>query len=137
MISSDFCRALVSDDENNQRATPDAFEILHLIVDKRLGARRLTVVDATNARLRDRKPLIAMARRHRAPTVAIVFNLPARTCLIRNAQRLDRRVEPDVIRRHAHNVRLALDTLGREGIRRRYILHSAKAIDEAVIRRPK
>jgi protein phosphatase len=29
VVSSDFCRALVSDDENDQSATSDAFDVLH------------------------------------------------------------------------------------------------------------
>ena len=48
VISSDFCRGLVSDDENDQAATSDAFEVLHFIAGKRLAAGRLTVIDATN-----------------------------------------------------------------------------------------
>ena len=48
VISSDFCRGLVADDENDQAATRDAFDVLHYIVGKRLAAGRLTVVDATN-----------------------------------------------------------------------------------------
>ena len=48
VLSSDFCRALVSDDENNQAATRDAFEVLHFIAAKRLAAGKLTVIDATN-----------------------------------------------------------------------------------------
>ncbi|MEG4811864.1 AAA family ATPase, partial [Microcoleus sp. F8-D1] len=48
IISSDYCRGLVSDDENNQAATADAFEVLHLIAAKRLAAGKLTVIDATN-----------------------------------------------------------------------------------------
>src|SRR5579864_206528 len=48
VISSDYCRALVADDENDQAATNDAFDVLHFIAAKRLAAGRLTVVDATN-----------------------------------------------------------------------------------------
>ena len=48
IVSSDACRGLVSDDENSQAATPDAFELLHFIARKRLAAGKLTVVDATN-----------------------------------------------------------------------------------------
>ena len=47
VISSDFCRGLVSDDENDQRATLDAFAVLHFVARKRLAAGKLTVVDAT------------------------------------------------------------------------------------------
>src|SRR5581483_8202278 len=48
VLSSDFCRGLVSDDENDQSATNEAFELLHYIARKRLSAARLTVIDATN-----------------------------------------------------------------------------------------
>jgi protein phosphatase len=37
VISSDFCRALVSDDENDQGATGDAFDVLGFIAAKRLA----------------------------------------------------------------------------------------------------
>ncbi len=47
-LSSDACRAMVSDDQNNQVVTKDAFEVLHFIAAKRLALGRLTVVDATN-----------------------------------------------------------------------------------------
>ena len=58
VISSDFCRGLVSDDENDQAASADAFEILHFIAGKRLAAGRLTVVDATNTQPAARKALV-------------------------------------------------------------------------------
>ncbi|MFJ4786659.1 AAA family ATPase [Streptomyces sp. NPDC088794] len=48
VISSDFCRGLVSDDENDQGATKDAFDVLHYIAGKRLAAGRRTVVDSTS-----------------------------------------------------------------------------------------
>ena len=44
ILSSDDCRELVSDDENSQAATKDAFEVLHFIARKRLAAGKLTVV---------------------------------------------------------------------------------------------
>ena len=38
VISSDFCRGLVADDENDQAATADAFDVLTYIAGKRLAA---------------------------------------------------------------------------------------------------
>ena len=55
VISSDFCRALVSDDENNQAASEAAFEVLYNIVSQRLKLAKLTVVDATNVQESARK----------------------------------------------------------------------------------
>ena len=48
ILSSDFCRGLVADDENDQSASRDAFDVLHYIAGKRLAAGRRTVVDATS-----------------------------------------------------------------------------------------
>jgi protein phosphatase len=36
VLSSDFCRGLVSDGENNQSATNEAFDVFHYITRKRL-----------------------------------------------------------------------------------------------------
>jgi protein phosphatase len=55
VLSSDYCRGLVSDDENNQACSKDAFEVLRFIAAKRLAAGKLTVVDATNVMPEDRK----------------------------------------------------------------------------------
>lgn len=86
-VSSDACRALVSDDEADQSASAAAFELVHLITEKRLAARRLTVIDATNLKVRDRKPLLALARRFHAPVVTFAFLLDAATCVARNRER--------------------------------------------------
>src|SRR5215213_7847890 len=64
VLSSDYCRGLVSDNENDQAATKDAFEVLQFIAAKRLAAGRLTVIDATNTQPEARKPLVALAREY-------------------------------------------------------------------------
>ncbi|HNV41694.1 MAG TPA: ATP-binding protein, partial [Ornithinibacter sp.] len=63
IVSSDACRAMVSDDENDQNATPDAFELLNHIVGTRLRRGLLTVVDATNVQSKARAELVSLARR--------------------------------------------------------------------------
>src|SRR5262247_1180308 len=90
VLSSDFCRGLVSDDENDQAATKNAFEVLHFIASKRLAAGKLAVIDATNVQPEARKPLVALAREFHVLPVAIVFNLPDRLCQDRNRVRSDR-----------------------------------------------
>ena len=87
VLSSDFCRGLVSDDENDQAATKDAFAVLHFIAARRLAAGRLTVVDATNVQRESRKPLVALAREHDLFPVAIVLDLPEAVCQERNRGR--------------------------------------------------
>ena len=90
VVSSDFCRGLVADDENDQSATKDAFELLHFIAGKRMEGGRLTVVDATSVKREDRAPLVTLARKHHFLPVAIVFNLPERLCQDRNRDRPER-----------------------------------------------
>ena len=117
ILSSDFCRGLVSDDETDQTATNDAFEVLRFIAAKRLAAGKLTVIDATNVQADARKPLIALAREYHYLTVAIVFNMPAKLCHERNEARPDRNLKPHAIRQQHQQLRRSLKGLKREGFR--------------------
>src|SRR5881394_1808101 len=80
ILSSDFCRGLVSDDENDQAATPDAFDVLQYVADKRLARGLLTVIDATNVQPESRRPLVQLAREHDVLPVAIVLRLREDVC---------------------------------------------------------
>jgi protein phosphatase len=117
VLSSDFCRALVSDDENDQTATNDAFAVLHYIARKRLAAGRLTVVDATNVQPESRKPLVELAREFHVLPVAIVFDLPEKVCHERNQTRADRQFGPHVVRNQSAQLRRSIRGLEREGFR--------------------
>ena len=135
VISSDHCRALVSDDENNQEATKDAFEVLHYIAAKRLAGGKLTVVDATNVQPEARKPLVALAREHHVIPVAIVLNLPNRLCEDRNRDRPDRNFGPHVIRQQSQQLRRSIRNLKREGFRHIYEFTTPEEVDAVVIER--
>ena len=137
VLSSDFCRGLVSDDENNQAATKDAFEILHFIAAKRLAAGKLTVVDATNVQPEARKPLVALAREYHVLPVAIVLNPPTRVCEDRNRQRSDRNFGPHVIRQQTQQLRRSIRNLKREGFRHIFEFSTPEEIDAVVIQREK
>ncbi len=102
VVSSDTCRALVGDDEAEQTASTAAVELLAFIADKRLAARRLTVIDATNVRPADRKPLRALAKKYHAPVVALLLLTDRKTCVEHNRLRPGRTVPAAVIaRQHA------------------------------------
>jgi len=73
ILSSDWCRGLVSDDPNDLDVTNEAFEVLHFIARKRLAAGKLTVVDATNVQTESRKSLVEIAREFHCLPVAIVL----------------------------------------------------------------
>ncbi|MGD0686397.1 MAG: polynucleotide kinase-phosphatase [Streptosporangiaceae bacterium] len=137
VISSDFCRGLVADDENDQAATPEAFELLHYIVGMRLKAGRLTVVDATSVQPDARKPLVALAREHDVLPVAIVLDVPEAVCVARNAARPDRDFGAHVIRRQHDQLRRSLKGLQREGFRTVHTLHGAEEIAGASVVRSK
>jgi protein phosphatase len=135
VISSDFCRALVSDDENNQAATNDAFEVLHFIAAKRLRAGKLTVIDATNVQPEARKSLIALAREYHCLPVALVMDMPERLCRDRNASRADRAFGEHVIRNQSSQLRKSLRNLEREGFRHVSIFKSPDELTGLTIRR--
>jgi protein phosphatase len=137
ILSSDTCRGLVSDDENNQAATKEAFEVLHFIAAKRLAAGKLTVIDATNVQPEARKPLVALAREHHLLPVAIVLDVPERTAHGRNAGRPDRTFGPHVIRQQSAQLHKSLRYLGKEGFRHVHVLRSEEDIATAEIVREK
>ncbi|MER5366245.1 polynucleotide kinase-phosphatase [Streptomyces sp. NPDC002722] len=134
IVSSDFCRGLVADDENDQSASRDAFDVLHYIVGKRLAAGRLTVVDATSVQSESRKQLVQLARSHDVLPIAIVLDLPEEVCIARNAARPDRADMPrHVIQRHRRELRRSLRGLEREGFRKVHILRTEEEADQAEV----
>ena len=135
ILSSDYCRGLVSDDENSQAATRDAFDVLHFIARKRLAAGKLVVVDATNVQPDARKPLVQLAREFHCLPVAIVLDLPERIAEDRNKVRPDRDFGAHVVRQQAQQLKRSLRGLQREGFRTVHVLKTPEEIDAAVIER--
>ncbi len=129
VLSSDRCRALVSDDENNQTATPDAFELLYYLAGKRLRNGLLTVVDATNVQPASRAELVRLAKEHHCIPVAIVLDLPEKVCETRNAARADRAFGKHVIYQQRSQLRRSLRNLKDEGFRHIHILRSVEEIE--------
>jgi len=135
VLSSDACRGMVSDDENDQTATNEAFDVLHYIARKRLAAGRLTVVDATNVQREARKPLVQLAREFHCLPVAIVFNLPKKLCEQRNRQREERNFGLHVIHQQRSQMRRGLRGLKREGLRHVFVMESEEEVDAATVQR--
>ncbi|MFJ1587610.1 polynucleotide kinase-phosphatase [Streptomyces sp. NPDC088197] len=134
VISSDFCRGLVSDDENDQSVSADAFDVLHYIAGKRLAAGRRTVVDATNVQAESRRELIKLAREYDVLPIAVVLDVPEQVCVARNAERPDRASLPrHVVQRHQRELRRSLRGLEREGFRKVHVLRGTEEIDSAEI----
>lgn len=108
VLSSDALRAAISGDEADQSASRAAFAALHRELARRLGAGRLTVVDATNLVAAHRRPLLARSMAAGIPAAAIVLDLPPAVVTARNVGRA-RVVDPDVVGRHLDRVRTVAD----------------------------
>ncbi|MET9560732.1 polynucleotide kinase-phosphatase [Streptomyces tauricus] len=138
VISSDFCRGLVADDENDQSASKDAFDVLNYIAVKRLAAGRRTVVDATSVQSDSRKQLIELARKYDVLPIAIVLDVPEEVCAERNALRTDRAGMPRrVVQRHVRELRRSLRSLEREGFRKVHVLRGVEEVESAEVRTEK
>lgn len=137
VISSDRCRGIVSDDENDLEATHDAFALLHYTAETRLRRRRLTVIDATNVRSEDRSELIKLAKSYHALVVAFVFDMPEELCHARNAERPDRNFGPHVVRNHIRSLRRGQKRMERDGVRFIYRFKTPEEVDAVEIARDK
>ena len=126
---------MVSDDENDQAVTKDAFEVLRFIAGKRLALGRLTVIDATNVQPEARKPLVELARQYHCLPVAIVLDLPERVCQERNRDRPDRDFGPHVVRNQTSQLRRSLRGLRKEGFRHVFVLETPEEVEAAAVER--
>ena len=133
VLSSDFCRGLVSNDENDQSATKDAFDVLGYIAGRRLAAGHLTVVDATNVQRDARRHLVELAKAHDVLPVAIVLDLPESLAVERNRGRADRDFGSHVVRRQHDQLRRSLKGLAREGFRKVHVLRSVEEVETVEI----
>ena len=135
VISSDFCRGLVADDENSQAASNDAFAVLHYIAAKRLTNRKLTVIDATNVQAEARRPLLDLAHEYHALPVALILDLPEQLYQEHNATRPDRTFGRHVIARQRRDLHRSQHALKREGFRRIFTLRSEAEVAAVTITR--
>lgn len=135
VISSDTCRGLVGDNENDQAISADAFDLVAAIAEKRLKHRKLTVIDATNVRAPDRKRWVELARKWHALPAAIVLDVDVEDCMRHNKDRADRQFGPQVPQRMIGEIRKGLRGLEREGFRQVWRLKGPPEIAAATLTR--
>lgn len=135
ILSSDHCRGLVSDNDNNLEVTSDAFELLYFIARKRLSKAKLVVIDATNVQEESRKAIVKLAKEFHCFPVAIVLDLPEKVCLERNKNRPERNFGSHVVRNQHNQLQRSMRNLKREGFRQIYTLSSLEEVDAVVIER--
>jgi len=138
IVSSDACRGLVSDQENSQAASVDAFALARYITGLRLKNGLLTVIDATNVQEEARKDWIRLAKEYHCLPVAIILNMPEKVCAQRNALRSDRNFGTHVIPQHISQLKRSLKKLKYEGFRHIIELRSPEEVDAitGIIRDP-
>jgi protein phosphatase len=135
VLSSDFFRGMISDDQGDQRVSPDAFAVLHLALEKRLKHGRFTVLDTTHLKPSSRKAAFEYAQKAHVPVYAIVFDLPQELCQQQNLNRPDRVVESRVVTKHHELLQQALKEMQEEGFKAIHRLSSKEEVDSVVITR--
>ncbi|QKZ12341.1 AAA family ATPase [Spirosoma sp. KUDC1026] len=133
IVSSDHYRAVLTDDENDQTVTGDAFRLVRIIVEKRLQRGLLTVIDATNLKATDRREYLDMARQYGVIAIALVFRLPASVLNGRHQARPDRNFSADILQRQIEMMPILDRNLPFEGFQAIYTLDSPDEIEQTVI----
>ena len=135
VLSSDVFRGMISDDENDQTVTGDAFDALYYLARKRLSHMKTTVIDATNVQVSARKQILRLAKEYDVLPACIVLNLPKAVCEQRNAERSDRQFGSHVLRNQSSALRRSIRRLRKEGFRYVYVLDSEAAVEAVTIER--
>jgi F420-dependent oxidoreductase-like protein len=125
VVSSDRLRAVVGAGERDQRASRDAFEVLDLILDKRLKRGLTTVIDSTGLEPGRRAAWRELAGRHGVPVHAVVFDAPAAEVRARNRER-GSPVPSKVVTAQLRESEGVLDVLAGEGFAG---VHAAGAVE--------
>ncbi|WP_372366518.1 polynucleotide kinase-phosphatase [Candidatus Uabimicrobium sp. HlEnr_7] len=116
IVSSDACRAMVSDDEDSQDVNEDAFAVVYEIISRRLKRGKLTVVDATNVQQEARDKLRSLAKKYHVFPVVVALDVPEKICNQQNEGR-QRKVPSSVINRQTKDFRDSIKFLKYEGFR--------------------
>jgi len=116
IVSSDYCRAMICDDETNQQVNRDTFDLFYYIIHKRLFQGRLTIADSTALQANARQTLVEIARRYQYHSCLVVFNMSLQTCLAHDQhQTRGRMVGEKVISYHWQILQQALLEIPHEG----------------------
>jgi protein phosphatase len=115
IISSDECRALLTDDENHQECSGDAFNLVYWLAETRMKRDKLTVLDSTAVEKFARERLLEIANARNFRKVVVIFDIPEELCVTRDAEREGRTVGPEVIAQQKREMAEALRNIPNEG----------------------
>ena len=134
IVSSDFCRALVCDDEKNQQVNKDTFDLFYYIIHKRMFQGRMTIADSTALQPEARHRLLEVVHRHHYYTCLLVFNMSLETCLRYDQhQSRGRIVGEQVIAYHIELLQKALLDIPHEGWNQWHVLSEPQPFSEIEI----
>lgn len=138
ILSSDAYREIVAGDAADQHATRTAFAILDRELERRMAARRTTVIDATSVTPFARRGLLRRAKVHGVPVVAIVLGLDPGLVLARNAARAGRVVPEPAVRKQLDDLAnsVAPGVLEAEGFAAVVRITDAAELDTISLRAP-
>jgi predicted kinase len=114
VISSDWARGRVADDDRDQRYNTQAFALVHFLVEQRLTVNRLCVVDSTALTPQARKDLVDMAKKFQVPATLLFFNVPLDTCIERDKNR-ERSVGKVIVERQYQAFEQSKEAIHQEG----------------------
>lgn len=137
ILSSDFFRGMICDDEGSKTVSAEAFDLLYYAANKRLDNQKLTVIDATNIQRDARKQVITLAREQDVYAAAIVLDLPENILQERNLARPERNLPARVIKNHCRDVKNSIKYLKQEGFRYIYVINSLEQLENVEIVRTK
>ena len=135
VVSADRIRALVGEGDRDQRAGKDAFDVLDIVLERRLKRRLLTVVDTLGLDPAQRRRHLDMARRHGMPCVVVAFDVEAKVCRARNRSR-PRPVPDDVIAAQLKRWPSVRDDLPGEGYDAVHAVDTVELVPAALLDAP-
>ncbi|MEU7872277.1 LLM class flavin-dependent oxidoreductase [Dactylosporangium sp. NPDC049140] len=133
IVSSDALRALAGAGEDDLAASADAFELLELVVERRVRRRLTTVVDTLGLDAERRRRWIALAREHDMPCVAIAFDTPAAECRARNRARTHKRIPAEALTRQLRDWVRTRELLKDEGFSAVHLEAPARTVPDAFL----
>lgn len=125
IVSSDRCRGLICDDENNQAVTRDAFDLFHFILQKRMMLGRFCVADSVALKAYARQNLRNLSRRFGYFGCLLIFATSPEVCIERDRQR-ERQVGENVVRYHTDLLAQTLREVPEEGWELIYLISEAE-----------
>lgn len=100
IVSSDRCRGMICDDENDQTVNRDTFDLFYYILQKRMLLGRFCVADSVALKSYARVNLRNLSRRFGYYGCLLIFDTPPEICIQRDTLRA-RQVGESVVQYHA------------------------------------